>query len=196
MRKYYKRVTVALEENEWEDVKELSDMLGKSLSKIIREAVQIYSQIVRRSILNSSSLHEFDKLDLERLYNWIPAMADNQHIIIDNEHWRLLFEAIERIEDQTILNKFYEKVRNSGVAHGFEFFYEGYNTPLKILKRLEFGGWGYVLKKDDETYVFVIKSGIGSKFVEYFLRGVFESQNISAAITRGEGKLIIKILSK
>lgn len=196
MRKYYRRVTVALEEDEWENVRELSDVLGKSLNRVIREAVQIYSQIVRQSILNSSSLNGFSTLDLERLYNWILAMVDNQHIIIDNEHWRLFFETIERIEDQNILNKFYEKVRNSGIAHGFEFLYEGYNTPLKILKRLEFGGWGYLLKKDERTFVFVIKSGIGSKFVENFLRGIFESQNISAEITRGEGKLIIKILSE
>lgn len=195
MGRNYKRVTIALDENEWVTVRELSNIIGKSVNRLFKDAVHVYSQLVKHSFLNSSSLTKFSDLDLERLYNWILAMSDNQHIIIDNEHWHLFFETIERVEDQRILEKFYEKVKNSGIAHGFEFLYEGYNTPFKILKRLEYGGWGFLIKKDEDTYVFVLKGGIGSKFVECFLKGVFESQNITSKITRGEGKLVIEILS-
>ena len=76
------------------DTKQKSDLLKNVVTSNI-------SELLRTLIdLGYSLALEMGKLDTETIKIWAEYLAEKQHMILDIEHWRVIFSEIEKCESK------------------------------------------------------------------------------------------------
>lgn len=152
----------------------------ESVSAIIREALELHHALLVQ--LNF-------KRDIEDLKNWVTALSTGEHLIVDMEHWSIFCEMVSTLpqpQKENIIKKF----EDSGVSHGVQYLYRKINSTEKILRNIERANW-YIIQKESDAYILLLKDPRSSDIVEAFLRGIFKAQEKNVQITKGIGKLIV-----
>jgi hypothetical protein len=108
-------------------------------------------------------------------------------MILDIEHWRVIFSEIEKIED----NNFWKHMEEIGLSHAFQYKMKGLDSIDKILRYVERANWYEIKEEGEGIYTLILNDLKIKKFVKLFLEKVFEGQRINAKINEGFGKLIV-----
>jgi hypothetical protein len=164
----------------------VDNVTKKKLDEMKRKKNKSSSEIVRELINFGYELMKTD-VDTESIQIWIDYLAKRQHMILDIEHWRVIFSEIEKIED----NNFWKHMEEIGLSHAFQYKMKGLDSIDKILRYVERANWYEIKEEGEGIYTLILNDLKIKKFVKLFLEKVFEGQRINAKINEGFGKLIV-----
>ncbi len=169
------RLSVSLDTKSKKKLEELKKMTGKSTSEVIRELINLGYDVYKLGV------------DSQSLEAWIDYLAKRQHMILDIEHWRVIFNEIEDSED----SEFWRQMEEIGLSHALQYKMKGLDTVEKILRYVEKANWYEIKDERDGVYTLILNDLKIKRFVKTFLEKVFEGQNLKAEIKEGFGKLIV-----
>lgn len=169
------RISISLDDAAKFKLEKLKKITGKSTSEMVRDLIELGFEIYQSGV------------DSESLTAWIDYLAKRQHMILDIEHWRVIFEEIEKVESEN----FWKKMEDIGLSHAFQYRMKGLDTVEKILKYVEKANWYEIKFERDGVYTLILNDLRIKRFVRTFLQKVFEGQKLKAEITEGFGKLIV-----
>ncbi|MDW7990235.1 MAG: ribbon-helix-helix protein, CopG family [Archaeoglobaceae archaeon] len=169
------RLSVSLDKTTREKLEKLMKNSGKSASQIIREFIDLGYELLMLGV------------DSETIRIWVDYLAKRQHMILDVEHWRLIFSEIEKSKN----DEFWSQMEEIGLSHAMQYKLKGLDTVERILRYVEKTNW-YEMKVEREgIYTIVLNDLKIKRFVRTFLEKVFEGQKLRVEIKEGFGKLII-----
>ncbi|MEM1998383.1 MAG: ribbon-helix-helix protein, CopG family [Archaeoglobaceae archaeon] len=169
------RLSISLDETTKEKLDRIVKQTGKTTSQVIRELIDFGYEL---SIIG---------VDVDTIRIWVDYLAKRQHMILDVEHWRVIFNEIESINNE----RFWEQMEEIGLSHAVQYKLKGLDTVEKILNYVEKANW-YEMKIEKEgVYTLVLNDLKIKRFVKTFLENVFKGQRIKAEINEGFGKLIV-----
>jgi len=169
------RLSISMDPETKEKLEEIRRRKGKSVSETIRDLINFGYEVMRSDI------------DIESLTAWIDYLAKRQHMILDIEHWRVIFSEIEKIENE----EFWRQMEEIGLSHAIQYKMKGLDTVEKILRYVEKANWYEIKDEGNGIYTLILNDFKIKKFVRVFLEKVFEGQGLKAEIREGFGKLIV-----
>ncbi|WP_236609713.1 ribbon-helix-helix protein, CopG family [Archaeoglobus sulfaticallidus] len=169
------RLSISIDSETREKLDILCKKKEKSKSELIRDLIDFGYELAKSEV------------DMETIKVWIDYLAKRQHMILDIEHWRVIFSEIEKIED----HNFWGHMEEIGLSHSFQYKMKGLDSIEKILRYVEKANWYEIKEERDGVYTLILNDPKIKRFVKVFLEKVFEGQGIKARINEGFGKLII-----
>lgn len=169
------RLSISLDKTTKEKLERIVKHSGKSVSQVIRELIDLGYEL---GIVG---------VDVETLRAWVDYLAKRQHMILDVEHWRVIFSEIEKINSE----EFWDQMVEIGLSHAVQYKLKGLDTVEKILKYVEKANWFEIKVERDGVYTLILNDLKIKRFVKTFLENVFKGQRLKAEISEGFGKLIV-----
>ncbi len=169
------RLSISMDSETKAKLEKIRQRKGKSVSETIRDIINFSYEIMKADV------------DLESVMIWIDYLAKRQHMILDIEHWRVIFSEIEKIDNKD----FWKHMEEIGLSHAVQYKMKGLDTVDKILRYVEKANWYEIKDEGDGVYTLILNDLKIKKFVKVFLEKVFEGQGIKAEIREGFGKLIV-----
>ena len=169
------RLSISMDSETKSKLDEIKRRKGKSVSETIRDVINLSYEILKLDV------------DIESLTAWVDYLAKRQHMILDIEHWRVIFSELERIDNED----FWKKMEEIGLSHAIQYRMKGLNTVEGILKYVEKANWYEIKDEGSGVYTLILNDLKIKKFVRVFLEKVFEGQGLKADIKEGFGKLIV-----
>jgi hypothetical protein len=169
------RLSVSIDVLTKKKLDELKERKGKNVSEIIRDLINLGYELMKADA------------DLDALRAWIDYLAKRQHMILDIEHWRVIFSEIEKIDN----SEFWKQMEEIGLSHAFQYKMKGLDSVEKIIKYVEKANWYEIKDEGNGVYTLILNDLKIKKFVRVFLEKVFEGQGLNAEIKEGFGKLIV-----
>ncbi|GEM_PF-7063293 len=109
------RVTVALDEENYEIFNRLKDEMRVSQSELIRKVLKFYS------IYRDLEKHESEKIKI-----YVEMLAEEEHVILDIDHWITFLRFIETHPEK---EEFWNIHRDIAKAHAEQFMGKHLSTP-------------------------------------------------------------------
>ncbi|MBE8540342.1 ribbon-helix-helix protein, CopG family [Geoglobus acetivorans] len=170
------RTSVSLDSKTLEKINELIRKTGKSVSEIVREAINLYHAT------------EFSPGFTENaLKTYIDFLSEGEHVIVDLEHWCAIWEELNEKAD----DRFWELIVKSGIEHGIQYYNKGLRDVKSILDYMEPGNFFRYKEDSDGSYTLILSCPSEMKFIRVFLENILKAQNIDAEIRESIGKLRI-----
>lgn len=169
------RVSISLDKVAKEKLEKLARSSGKNVSQVVRELIDLGYEIFILGV------------DANTIKVWIDYLAKRQHMILDIEHWRVIFSEIEKIDS----DDFWKHMEEIGLSHAVQYKLKGLDTVEKILKYVERANWYEIKPEGTGVYTLILNDLKIKKFVKVFLEKVFEGQRLKVEIKEGFGKLIV-----
>ncbi|AAB90877.1 ribbon-helix-helix protein, CopG family [Archaeoglobus fulgidus] len=169
------RLSVSLDDKSKEKLEKMRKMTGKSTSELIRDLIDLGYDIYQLGV------------DTDSLEAWVDYLAKRQHMILDIEHWRVIFNEIEGVNN----SEFWRQMEEIGLSHAVQYKMKGLDTVEKILRYVEKANWYEIKDEGNGVYTLILNDLKIKRFVKTFLEKVFEGQNLKAEIKEGFGKLIV-----
>jgi Ribbon-helix-helix protein, copG family. len=174
------RVTIALDEETTNLLRDMKDDLRISQSELMREALKFYS---RHKAL-------FDSIDEEKIYTYVEMLSAGEHVILDIDHWILFLNLIESHPHK---DEFWAMHRSVSQSHAEEFRRKNYE-PEVVLNRLEACNLFKMSKTSETDFTLLLGYDVPKKFVKTELEDIFSKMGIRAEIKEDFSKLRVKIL--
>jgi hypothetical protein len=172
------RISISLDEESKRKLDFLRDKISDNTSEVIRGIIDFCFDVIRT----------MEKFDTESIKIWIDYLAEKQHMILDIEHWRVIFSEIEKCSRS---DQFWEDMEKIGLSHAIQYKLKGLDNVEKILKYVERANWYGVKCEAKGVYTLILNDLAIKKFVKVFLEKVFQGQDLDVEIKEGFGKLII-----
>ncbi len=169
------RLSVSIDDQTKKMIEELRVRKGNNTSELIRELIEFGYEVMREGV------------DITSLKIWVDYLAKKQHVILDIEHWRVIFSEIEMIDSE----EFWRHMEEIGLSHAMQYKMKGLDNVREILYYVEKANWYDVKEEGNGIYTLILNDLKIKKFVKVFLEKVFEGQKIKADIREGFGKLIV-----
>ncbi len=169
------RLSISIDDESKEKLERLKDKTRKGTSELIRDLIDLGYEIYQSGV------------DTESLKAWIDYLAKRQHMILDIEHWRVIFNELERVDS----NDFWKQMEEIGLSHALQYKMKGLDTVEKILRYVEKANWYEIKEEKRGIYTLILNDLKIKRFVKVFLEKVFEGQEIRAEVKEGFGKLIV-----
>ncbi len=169
------RLSISLDKTSKEKLDKIVKNTGKNASQVIRDLIDFGYELLITGV------------DLEALRIWVDYLAKRQHMILDVEHWRVIFSEIEKINNAD----FWEQMEEIGLSHAVQYKLKGLDTVEKILNYVEKANWFEMKIEKEGVYTLILNDLKIKRFVKTFLENVFKGQRIKAEISEGFGKLIV-----
>jgi len=169
------RISISLDEKTRDKLKKIVEISKKNTSEVIRDLINLGYEL---------AIYE---VNLESLRAWIDYLAKRQHMILDIEHWRVIFSEIEKLNDEN----FWRQMEEIGLSHAKQYKLKGLDNVEKILKYVEKANWYEIKIENERTYTLVLNDLKIKRFVKTFLEKVFEGQGLKVRIEEGFGKLLV-----
>lgn len=169
------RLSISIDNKTKQKLDEMRMKKNKSSSEVVRDLINFGYELMKTDV------------DMESIQIWIDYLAKRQHMILDIEHWRVIFSEIQLIEDEN----FWRQMEEIGLSHAFQYKMKGLDDVDKILRYVEKANWYEIKEEGDGVYTLILNDLKIKKFVKVFLEKVFEGQRINARIKEGFGKLIV-----
>ncbi|MCS7121415.1 MAG: ribbon-helix-helix protein, CopG family [Archaeoglobaceae archaeon] len=169
------RISLSLDKVTKDKLDKLVKDTGKSASQVVRELIDLGYEILT------------SKIDTESIKVWADYLAKGQHIILDIEHWRVIFSEIEKVNNEG----FWKQMEEIGLSHAVQYKLKGLDTVEKILRYVEKTNWYEIKVENEGIYTLILNDLKIKKFVKIFLEKVFEGQKLKVDIKEGFGKLIV-----
>jgi len=176
------RITVAMDEETFEDFKKMRDDLKMSQSELIREALKFYSKY--RMLIESQE----DK----KMYTHAEMLKVGEHVIVDIDHWLLFLRFIETHPEK---EKFWELNKPIYEAHAEQFKHQMYSVE-DVLKRLEACNYFTLNKVSKSDYTLILSSDVLKKFIKMLLEETFSGMGFKVDIREDIAKLRVKVLQE
>lgn len=174
------RVTIALDEETTNLLRDMKDDLRISQSELMREALKFYN---RHKAL-------FDSIDEEKIYTYVEMLSAGEHVILDIDHWILFLNLIESHPHK---DEFWAMHRSVSQSHAEEFRRKNYD-PVVVLNRLEACNLFKMSKTSETDFTLLLGYDVPKKFVKTELEDIFSKMGIRAEIKEDFSKLRVKIL--
>ncbi|MDI3497175.1 ribbon-helix-helix protein, CopG family [Archaeoglobus sp.] len=142
------RLSVSLDDKSKEKLEKMRKMTGKSTSELIRDLIDLGYDIYQLGV------------DTDSLEAWVDYLAKRQHMILDIEHWRVIFNEIEGVNN----SEFWRQMEEIGLSHAVQYKMKGLDTVEKILRYVEKANW-YEIKDEGQNLKAEIKEGFGKLIV-------------------------------
>jgi predicted transcriptional regulator len=169
------RLSISIDNKTKQKLDEIRRKKNKSSSEIVRDLINFGYELMKAEV------------DVDSIKIWIDYLAKRQHMILDIEHWRVIFSEIEQIQDEN----FWKHMEEIGLSHAFQYKMKGLDNVDKILRYVEKANWYEIKEEGNGIYTLILNDLKIKKFVKVFLEKVFEGQKINARINEGFGKLIV-----
>ncbi len=169
------RLSISMDSETKAKLEEIRRRKGKSISETIRDIIDFSYEIMKLDV------------DSEALTAWIDYLAKRQHMILDIEHWRVIFSEIEKIDNK----EFWKQMEEIGLSHAMQYKMKGLDTVEKILRYVEKANWYEIKDEGGGVFTLILNDLKIKKFVKVFLEKVFEGQGLEVEIKEGFGKLIV-----
>ena len=171
------RVSISIDDEGRRKIEFLRRKMRVGTSELIRELINLGYLLIKES-----------EVDSETISIWIDYLSKKQHMILDIEHWRVIFSEIEKISSN---EGFWEKMKEIGFSHAIQYKIKGLDTIEKVINYVEKANWYDVKKENEGVYTLILNDLAIKKFVKIFLEEVFKGQKLPARIEEGFGKLIV-----
>ncbi len=195
--KLFHRITISLTDEEMNLIEELRRDSGDSLSKIFRESLQIYYNLIKASKAAGVDFRKYFS-NVNRLAFHIHGVEQKQFAVIDKEIYRVLLKKLqEKVPPESIENDEEFKSAMSGLVKLFEVTrdWENFTETEKveeILSTLEFAGAGTYAKIGDGEYIFNTYAE-STAITKLILSSIFSSAGIKVAIDYAPGKIFVRL---
>lgn len=195
--KLFHRITIALTDEEMNLIEELRRNSGESVSKIFRESLQIYYNLVKASRLAGVDFRKYFT-NVTRLAFHIHGVEQKQFAVIERELYRVMLKKIlEKVPAESLENDEEFKSAISGLVKLFEVTrdwknYSDYEKVEDILSTLEFAGAGSFAKIGDGEYIFNTYAE-STPITKIILAAIFSSAGINVKLDHTPGKIFVKI---
>lgn len=194
----FHRITISLTDDEMNLIEELRREGGDSVSKIFRDAIQLYYNLFKASKVAGVDFNKYFR-NIDRLASHIHGVEQRQFAIIDRDFYRVLLRKLqEKVEPETMEKDEEFKLAISGVAKLFKVTRSGWDEfsddekVKEILSTLEFAGAGSYSKIGDGEYIFNTYPE-GTTLTKVILSHLLSSAGIKAEIDYSPGKIFIKL---
>ncbi|TFG01240.1 MAG: CopG family transcriptional regulator [Promethearchaeota archaeon] len=176
------RITIALDDNTYNLLKELEQESVSSRSELIRTAIKFYHKF--KNVFGSSN----NGVET-RLNTYLELLSHGEHIILDVDHYLSFLKFIENSSDK---EKFSDINKSIGKAHAEEFS-EGLeiSTVQKVVERLEACNFFKIVQDSSNRYTLLLGSDIQKNFIKTFLEEVLSGMGFKIQIKEGFSKLKI-----
>lgn len=178
------RVTIALDDNTFELLKELKEESSNSQSEILRRSIRFY--------------HEFKKVigpdknnTMQRMLTYMDLLSHGEHVILDVDHYLSFLKFIEESPNR---ENFWTVNKSIGKAHAEEFS-QHFNFPTieNIIERLEICNFFKIVKDSPNRYTLLLGSDIQKNFIKSFLKEIFQEMGFDVKIKESLSKLKINL---
>ena len=173
------RVTIALDEETAEVLKNLKDNSNRSQSEIFRKALKFYEKY-------NYLFSEDSKLN-EKIDAYLDLLSDGEHIIIDVDHYLSILKFIDSAPNK---DEFWAEHRQIGKQHA-EQFKDDIKTFEDVVTRLETCNLFKIIQESSSRFTLLLGSDISKNFIKTLLEEIFNGMGIKADIKEGFAKLRI-----
>ncbi len=200
MPKIFHRVTVALNDDDLKVVDYLKEETGDSVSRIFRDALHLYYNLVKAT--KKAGIGNYRKYfhDIGRLALHIHGVEEGQFAVIDRELYRVLVKKLQEKVGSEELEKDEEFLMAiSSTAKLFEYAYKWSDSesPARkvedVLHTLDFAGAGTISKVDSKTFVFLTPPEI-LIITKLIIKQLLEALGINVVIESTTEKIFIKVV--
>ena len=160
------RLSISIDDDAKRKLDVLKRKSGKSTSEIIRDLIDLGYEIA------------ISGADSESLKAWVDYLSKRQHMILDIEHWRVIFNEIEGVNN----SEFWKQMEEIGLSHAFQYKVKGLDNVDKILRYVEKANWYEIKDEGNGVYTLILNDLKIKRFVRVFLEKVFEGQGLKAEI--------------
>lgn len=170
------RTSISLDPRTQEKIKQIVSRTGKSVSEVVREAVNLYYTLEYSSNLPETSLKTY-----------IDFLSEGEHVIVDLEHWCAIWNEL----NDKAGDDFWEMIAKSGYEHGIQYYNKGLRDVKSILDYMEPGNFFRYKEDSDGSFTLILSCPSEIRFLKVFLENILKAQNIDAEIRESIGKLRI-----
>lgn len=168
----------------------LDDESVKLIEKFQLKFKTSKADVIRRALRCYNEIEEAGGPPLDYIRAYIDFLAKGEHVIVDVDHWRTIFNEIGEGS-----KKFWDEVHRIGDNHRAEYCDKGLRSVREILDYVEKANW-YKLSADSEHgYTLVLNVPESKKFVKTFFEGLFSAYPQIIEITEGFGKIRINVVT-
>ncbi len=171
--KEIKRISIALDPDMFNRLKELARNRGQTISQIVRSAIM--------DILESEFRGNSRELNI-----YADFLSAGEHVIVSAELW---VEMLRELENSAS-NRFWESVEDEGYRRGLYYKSIGLNSLRDILNHLKYKNW-FRLKITKNCYMLILVTSNVRKFLMKYLTGILKALRASVEISEFERYILI-----
>ena len=172
-----KRISVAVDAETDDKLREIAKKENKTVSEIIRKAITVYSEFD----LEKNIPPEKTKIYAELLYG-------REHVIVDIELWVAMLDELNK----SASDEFWQMVEKIGYEHGIQYRMKGITNILKVFGHMENENL-FRIKTTGNVYTLILSTRSEQKILKSFFKGMLKALDVKAEIVEGLRKLIIVI---
>ncbi len=169
-----KRISVSVDEQTLEILKELDSEEDISRSELLRRAVKFYH-----------GTRKFREYGTERLDTYLDLLSEGEHVVLDIDRWLLFLDMLDSIPEK---EEFWKKSEKIAESHA-EQLSSRVQTPSDLLERLAACNFFRLSKTSDEEFTLIVNSEKSRRFVKRLLEDFSQSMGFDLEIQEGIGKL-------
>ena len=174
------RITVALDDDTFELLKELKGESSNSQSEILRRAIRFYHDF--KKVLGHDENHMAQKVN-----TYLDLLSHGEHVILDVDHYLSFLKFIEESPER---DNFWAVNKSIGKAHAEEFS-QHFNFPTveDVIERLETCNFFKIVKDSSNRFTLLLGSDIQKNFIKSFLKEIFQEMGFDVKIKESLSKL-------
>jgi predicted CopG family antitoxin len=178
------RVTIALDNECYNILKDMKTDTNISQSEIFRNALKFYKKY-------GELFEKHENLE-EKLNIYLDMLTDGEHLILDVDHYLSILKFIKDSPDSPELQEFWNAHREIGKNHA-EQFKENVRSFDAVVKRLEACNFFKLIKDKENSnrYTLLLGSNIPKEFIKTFLLEVLNGMGFNIEIKESFAKLKI-----
>ena len=173
-----KRITIAIDDETEEFIKELKDEKEVSQSEIIRRAIRFYHK--NRALAEA----EVGK----KLSGYLDMLLSGEHIILDVDHWILFLKLLESSANK---ETFWNECKQIARSHA-EQLSEKIHTIDDLMERLEICNFFRTTRNAPNDFTLILGSESAKEFVKVFLKEFLSVMGYTAKITENLAKMRVR----
>lgn len=178
------RVTIALDDECYDLLKEMKKGKNISQSEIFRKALKFFDDY--------GDLFEKHHNLGEKLTIYLDMLTDGEHIILDVDHYLSILKYIKESPQSPELEEFWEAHIKIGKNHA-EQFKGNIKSFDAVVKRLETCNFFKLIKESSTRYTLLLGSNIPKEFMKSFLLEVMNGMGFNIEIKESFAKLKISL---
>ncbi|MFP3945448.1 MAG: ribbon-helix-helix protein, CopG family [Archaeoglobaceae archaeon] len=171
-----RRISVALDDDTYNLLKELAEERNATVSDIVRSAISSYHE------LNTDR-----DIDVDQLIRYGELLYGGENVIVDIEMWSCILDELNENGSEEI----WEQIEKIGAEYGMQYKNMGLVDVKETLDYLEIGNWYKLKTNGDKGCTLILRTQNEEKLLKIFLENMFEAQDVPVDIMEGLRKLII-----
>ena len=170
-----KRISVAVDVETDNKLREIAKKENKTVSEIIRKAITVYSELERN-------------VSPEKTKIYSELLAGREHVMVDIELWIAMLDELNK----SASDNFWQTVEKIGYELGIQYRMRDINDVFEIFSYMENGNL-FRVKTVGSVYTFILLTRSEQKLLKLLFKGMLKALDIKAEIVEGLKKLVIVV---